>query len=128
MKLIILPYLATSNPLGFPGDYPAERKLVDDSYVLNPGEIEVTEEDYRRRIETHYQTVSDLTDAAEAAKLTSERNRLSAFKQLFQDGRAIDQNWASATAAQKAELARICFRILWGARSSLVEIVKPDES
>lgn len=128
MKLIILPYSATANPIGFPGEYPAERKQIDDKDTVPSGWIEVTEEDYRRRIETNYKTVSDLTAAAEASKLSSEQNRLTAFKQLFQDGRVIHQNWATATAGQKAELARICFGILWGARSSLAEIIKPDES
>lgn len=128
MKLIILPYSAAANPLGFPGEYPVERRHIEDKETIPAGWIEVTEEDYRRRIETHYQTVADLTAAAETSKLSTERNRIAAFKQLFQDGRAIDQNWASATAGQRAELARICFRILWGARSSLAEIIKPDES
>lgn len=128
MKIIILPYSATPNPLGFPGDYPAERSRIEDAAVVPANWIEVTEQEYTRRIETHYQTVASIQAAAEAASQTDERNRLTAFKQLFQDGRAIDQNWASATAAQKAELARICFRILWGARTSLAELVKPEES
>jgi hypothetical protein len=128
MKLIILPYSATSNPLGFPGEYPADRRRIEDAEAIPANWIEVTEQEYTRRIETHYQTVSYLTAAAEATAQTADRNRLTAFKQLFQDGRVIDQNWASATAAQKAELSRICFRILWVARTSLAELVKPDES
>ena len=128
MRIIILPYSATPNPRGFPGEYPAERKEIDDKDTVPDGWIEVTEEEYTRRIETHYQTVATITEAAESAAKTDDRNRLTAFKQLFQDGRAIDQNWASATAAQKAELARICFRILWGARTSMAELVKPEAS
>lgn len=56
------------------------------------------------------------------------RTRMAAFKQLFQDGRAIESNWASATNAQKLELGRINFRILWLARTSLAESVKPEAS
>ena len=128
MKIIILPYSATPNPIGFPGDYPAERRRIEDADQIPANWIEVTEQEYTSRIETHYQTVANLTAAAEASVKTDERNRMIAFKQLFQDGRAIDQNWASATAAQKSELARICFRILWGARTSLADLVKPEAS
>lgn len=126
MKLIILPYSATPNPLGFPGDYPAERRLVDDAAEVPAGWIVVTEEEYRTRIDTHYAAVAAINEAAKATEETDERNRLTAFKQLLQDGRAIDQNWASATNAQKIELGRISFRILWMARTSLAELVKPE--
>lgn len=56
------------------------------------------------------------------------KTRLDSFKQLFQDGRAIESNWATATNAQKLELGRINFRILWMARTSLAELIKPEAS
>ncbi len=128
MKIIILPYSATPNPLGFPGEYPSERKRIEDADAIPANWIEVTEEEYTRRIETHYATVAAIQATAEAASRTDERNRITAFKQLFQDGRAIESNWAAATNAQKLELGRINFRILWLARTSLAELIKPDAS
>lgn len=128
MKLIILPYSATPNPLGFPGEYPAERKQVDDAAEVPAGWLVVTEEEYRTRIETHYAAVAAINEAAKATAETDERNRLTVFKQLFQDGREIERNWSSATNAQKLELGRINFRILWLARTSLAEFVKPEAS
>lgn len=128
MKIIILPYSSTPNPLGFPGEYPAERRLVEDAAEVPAGWIVVTEEEYRTRIDTHYATVAAINEAVNATAETDERNRLTAFKQLFQDGRAIESNWASATNAQKLELGRINFRILWLARTSLAELIKPEAS
>lgn len=128
MKIIILPYSATQNPLGFPGDYPANRKSIDDAVEVPAGWIVVTEEEYRTRIETHYAAVAAINESVKANAETDERNRLTAFRQLFQDGRAIESNWATATNAQKLELGRINFRILWLARTSLAELVKPEAS
>lgn len=73
MKLIILPYSATSNPLGFPGEYPAERKKIDDKDTVHDGWIEVTEEEWKRRYETHYSTVAALTESEESSKKTAEQ-------------------------------------------------------
>lgn len=101
-----------------------ERQL--DQSLIDRGFILMTNAEW----ETHLSTFRDEYKSWEllqsTTKETSERTRMDAFKQLFQDGRAIDQNWAGATAAQKAELARICFRILWLARTSLADVVKPE--
>ncbi len=128
MKTIILPYSATSNPLGYPGDYPAQRRRIEDIDPIPVGWIEATDVEIQLRIDTHYAAVAAINAAAEAAAGAAERNKMDAFKQLFQDGRAIDQSWGSATAAQKVELARITFRILWLARTSLADSIKPEAS
>ena len=77
MKIIILPYSATPNPLGFPGEYPAERKGVDDKDAIPDGWIEVTEDEWKRRYETNYATVAALTEAADVAKKTAEQAKQS---------------------------------------------------
>lgn len=117
------------NPMGLPGDYPDEARMdYKDGEVIPEGFIVATEEEYKKAI-------ADNVAAAKAAIATyrqsiasNESSKLDAFKQLFQDGREIERNWATATNAQKLELARINFRILWLARTSLAELVKPEAS
>jgi hypothetical protein len=127
--IIILPYSATPNPLGLPGEYPVNAYPEwPDKDPLPSGYIEVTKEEWERRISQNRSAVQAIIDAQRTTEATAERNKLDAFRQLFQEGRSIDQNWATATNAQKLELGRLAFRILWLARSSLAEIIKPDAS
>lgn len=78
-KIIILPYSSTANPLGFPGEYPAEmRRIALDALIPN-GWIEVTEADYQRRISTHFATVSSLQTAAEALQKADGETRHTQF-------------------------------------------------
>jgi hypothetical protein len=104
------------------GERKLEQSLIDRGFIL------MTEAEW----ETHLATFKAEYQAWEllqsTTKETGERTRMDAFKQLLQDGRAIDQNWAGATNAQKLELGRINFRILWLARTSLAELVKPEAS
>lgn len=127
--IIILPASATANPLGFPVDYPLNAYPEwPDKDPLPAGYIQVTKEEWERRITENRALVQSIIDAQRSTEQTAERNKMDAFKQLFQDGRAIESNWATATNAQKLELGRINFRILWLARTSLVELVKPEVS
>lgn len=127
--IILLPYSATANPLGFPGDYPFNvYPDWPDKDPIPDGYIEVTKEEWERRISEHKEAASTIIESKLATDQAAERTKLDAFKQLFADGREIDRNWSSATNAQKLELSRINFRILWLARTSLAELVKPEAS
>lgn len=127
--IIILPASFTPNPLGFPGEYPVNAyPQWPDLDPLPSGYIQVTKEEWERRINDNRDSVQAILDAQKTSEQTAERSRINAFKQLFQDGRAIESNWATATNAQKFELGRINFRILWLARTTLAELIKPEAS
>lgn len=127
--IIILQASSTPNPLGFPGEFPVNAYPEwPDKDPLPSGYIQVTKEEWERRITENGAAVQSIIDAQRSTERAAERNKLDAFKQLFQDGRAIESNWSGATNAQKLELARINFRILWLARTSLAELVKPEAS
>lgn len=52
--------------------------------------------------------------------------KLDALKRLFDDCEAIDDNWATATNAQKFELAQKTFRILRKQRRQILDQYRPE--
>jgi len=117
------------NPMGLPGEYPDEAiPNYKEGDRVPEGFVVSTEEEYKKAIADNVEAAKAAIANYRQSVKSSEENKLTAFKQLFQDGRAIESNWASATNAQKLELARITFRILWLARTSLAESVRPEAS
>ena len=115
--------------MGLPGDYPDEA-IVDykDGDKIPAGYILATKEEYEKAIADNVVAAKEAITTFRRSASDTDRNKLDAFKQLFADGREIERNWATATNAQKLELARINFRILWLARTSLAELIKPEAS
>jgi len=107
MKNIVLPYSATPNPLGFPGEYPAERRRVEDKDTIPDGWIEVTEEEWKRRFETHYETVAALTRAAEAAKNTAEQAKQSQFEGFIATLKALREKLSASGKLEPSEQAEL---------------------
>lgn len=113
MKIIILPYSAKSNPLGFPGDYPAERRMVDDAAEVPAGWVVVTEEEYRTRIVTHYDTVVAIQAAAEAAQKADGETKHTQFITALRRLENLNDKLAAGThtAAERLEAEVLSNRI-----------------
>lgn len=126
MKLIILPYSATPNPLGYPGEYPAERRWIQDKDPVPDGWIEVTEEECKRRYVTHYQTVDQITAADEATKLTETRSKLSVLDNHFDAIAALvaKKEAGTDTNADALAVAWRSARALLGIRRVLIELAR----
>lgn len=129
MKIIILPYSSTANPLRFPGEYPAERKQIDDKDQVPLGWIQVTEDEYKRRLDTHYQTVADLTEADDAAKSTESRSKLSALDAHFDAIAALvaKKDSGTDTNADALAVAWRSARALMGIRRVLMELARNQQ-
>lgn len=130
MKRIILPASATSNPLGLPGDYPLETKIIGDKDPVPDGWIVVTEEEYRRRLETHYETVAQITAADELTKSTENRSKLSALENHFEAiaGLVAKKDANTDTNADALAVAWRSARALLGIRRVLIELARNNQS
>lgn len=56
--IIILQYKDTANPLGFPGDYPAQRMDIRDGSRVDLPWVEVTEDAYKKLVELNFEEVA----------------------------------------------------------------------
>ena len=130
MKRIILPYSAKDNPLGFPGEYPAETQLIQDKDQVKEGWIVVTDEEYRRRLDTHYQTVADITEADQQSKLTAERSKLSVLDGHFDAIAALvaKKDAGTDTNADALAVAWRSARAILGIRRVLIELARNNQS
>lgn len=112
MKIVILPYSATKNPNGFPGEYPHDRKQVDDKYELKPGEIEVTEDEYQRRIQTHYDTVASLSEAVEVAEKVAKETKQSEVDGYYADLKILRSKLDGSEKISESDLTAILARLI----------------
>ena len=103
MKIIILPYSATPNPLGFPGEYPAERKEIDDKDTISDGWIEVTEEEWKRRFETHYAAVESIIEADATTKKAAEQSKQAEVDGYYVSLKTLREKITSAGKLEPAE-------------------------
>lgn len=112
MKIVILPYSATRNPNGFPGDYPYERKQVDDKYELKPGEVEVTEDEYKRRIDAHYATVAALNEAAEVSEKVAKETKQVEVEGYYTELKTLRVKLDGAEKISEADLTAVLTRLI----------------
>lgn len=103
MKIIILPYSATPNPLGFPGEYPADRQLIDDKDAIPDGWIEVTEEEWKRRFETHYVAVAAIVESDAIAKDVAEKAKQTEVDGYYVNLKTLREKINSARKLEPAE-------------------------
>lgn len=66
MKIAVLTYAHAPNPFGFPPQYPAETKEVDDETVIEPPWIEMTQEELDARIEEYIDDVQEIASSRDS--------------------------------------------------------------
>jgi hypothetical protein len=123
MKIIYRPWGTdpSENPKGFPADYPRDSREVDDKTVAPEGWISVTHEEYRNLVSSSYAEVDEINSRLERESKDADAQRLDALKRLFDEAEAIDDAWATATNAQKFDLARNTFKILRRIRGFILD-------
>ncbi len=128
MKLIYKPWGSDvkENTLGFPPDYPRESTHVGDDDQIPNGWLEISELEYKALVESGYAQVASINAQNEAAEKSSNTTKLDALKRLFDDYEAIDDQWATATNAQKFELAQKTFRILRRQKRAILDQYRPE--
>lgn len=109
------------NPKGFPPNYPRDSREVDDKTDPPEGWISVTHEQYKEIVSAYYADVSDINSRLEREAADAESTKLDALKRLFDESEVIDDAWASATNAQKFDLARNTFKILRRIRGFILD-------
>ena len=112
MKIIILPYSSTPNLLGFPGEYPAERRKIEDKDTVPAGWIEVTEEEYQRRIEANYDTVAALTESAELAQKAAAEVKQAEVASYYVDLKTLRVKLDGAEKIAESDLKSILIRLI----------------
>lgn len=126
MRFAVLQYKNTENPLAFPGDYPAQ------TYPLGGGEsvkgpwVEMDDFQIAELKERLYPQVESIVVAKRDSDKRAESDKLDALKRLFDDCEAIDDTWATATNAQKFELAQKTFRILRRQKRAILDQYRPE--
>jgi hypothetical protein len=122
----VLLYKHTDNPLGLPEDYPAYTKPLVGGEKIDPPWIVMEDAALKGLIQSMYDQVALIYKARADAEKASEQSKLDALKRLFDDCEAIDDNWATATNAQKFELAQKTFRILRRQRRQILDQYRPE--
>ncbi len=103
--------------------------MVDDAFEVPAGWIVVTEEEYRRRLETHYQTVADITAADEMAKSNETRSKLAVLDNHFDAIAALvaKKDAGTDTNADALAVAWRSARALLGIRRVLIELARNNQ-
>jgi len=122
----VLLYKDTDNPLGIPGEYPAVTKPLKDGEKVEAPWVEMGDSELQELIRLMSPQVDAIFKARADSEKASEHSKLDALKRLFDDCEAIDDAWASATNAQKFELAQKTFRILRKQRRQILDQYRPE--
>lgn len=72
MKIAVLTYANTANPLGFPPDYPAQTRELDDDAVVEPPWVEMPQSELDALIEQHREQVQAIAAARESLPVEVE--------------------------------------------------------
>lgn len=112
MKRIILPYSRIANPLGFPGEYPAETRLIPDKDPVPDGWEVVTDEEYKRRIETNYATVAALNAASEVAENVAKETKQVEVEGYYAELKTLRKKLDGAEKLSEADLTAILQRLI----------------
>lgn len=128
MKLIYIPWGSdqSKNPMGYPSEYPRESKRIDNKDQVPIGWIEISEKSYKILVQSLYANVDAINSQFESSEKDSNTTKLDALKRLFDDCEAIDNAWATATNAQKFDLAQKTFRILRKQRRQILDQYRPE--
>lgn len=121
MKFAVLTYANTDNPRGFPGDYPAQTYPLKDGESVKSPWVEMDEEQLAELRRSFSTQVASVEKAARDADKDAENAKLDALKRLFDETEVIDDAWATATNAQKFDLARNTFKILRRIRGFILD-------
>lgn len=126
MIAVLLWGSVASNPFGFPADYPAEMMELPDGSKIDPPWVEMSKEQYEALSLKSREIAKSLIEQKKSESATSDAQKLDALKRLFDDCEAIDDNWATATNAQKFDLAQKTFRILRKQRRQILDQYRPE--
>lgn len=122
--IIILKYKNTANPLGFPGDYPAERMDVKDGSKFDPPWVEVTEEEYRGLVSRHSDEASAINRSRrenQIAEAKAEQNEKLAQLDAIKE-KAVDSD--VLTDRDRLDSIPSILKLLSGLQSQIEELIK----
>lgn len=123
--MFVLLYGSTENPLGFPDDYPKEA-IESESKDPGPPWVKMTRSEYDALIVKNREIARSIIEQSNVVKEADDSAKLDALKRLFDEAEAIDDSWASATNAQKFELAQKTFRILRRQKRAILDQYRPE--
>ncbi len=123
--MFVLLYGDTENPLGFPSDYPKE---AIESELKNPGApwVKMDRSEYEALITKNREIARSIIEQSKQDKDSSDTQKIDALKRLFDDCEAIDDAWATATNAQKFDLAQKTFKILRRQKRTIIDQYRPE--
>lgn len=124
MALYVKLYRDTDNPFGFPDDYPAES--MESNKDPGPPWVQMERQEYESLVLKSRDIARTLVEQKVSEKNSSDAQKLDALKRLFDDCEAIDDTWATATNAQKFDLAQKTFRILRRQRKAILDQYRPE--
>jgi len=121
MRFAVLQYKNTDNPRGFPGEYPAQTYPLRDGESVKAPWVEMDEAQLEELKQSFVAEVETIAQTSRDSERRSESDKLDALKRLFDEAEAIDDAWATATNAQKFDLARNTFKILRRIRGFILD-------
>jgi uncharacterized protein YjgD (DUF1641 family) len=121
MRFSVLKYKDTDNPRGFPGEYPAQTYPLRDGESVKAPWVEMDEAQLEELKQSLVAEVETIAQASRDSEKRSESDKLDALKRLFDEAEVIDDAWATATNAQKFDLARNTFKILRRIRGFILD-------
>lgn len=123
--MFVLLYGSTENPLGLPSDYPKE---AIESESKDPGApwVKMERSEYEALITKNREIARSIIEQSKQDKDSSDTQKIDVLKRLFDEAEAIDDAWATATRAQKDDLARNTFKILRRQKRSILDQYRPE--
>lgn len=130
MIAVLLAKNAQSNPEGIPGEWYIDARGFSGENLPEElssiGYVLMSAEDFEKRL-SNYKVVFDEWNAARRNDRDAvSTQKLDALKRLFDDCEAIDDAWATATNAQKFDLAQKTFKILRRQKRTIIDQYRPE--
>ncbi len=125
MIAVLLAKNAQSNPEGIPGEWYIDarefsgEKLPEE--LSSIGYVLMSAEDFEKRLSDYKVAFDEWNAAKRSDRDASDAQKLDALKRLFDEAEVIDDAWATATNAQKFDLARNTFKILRRIRGFILD-------
>lgn len=129
MKVNVLLYSATANPLGVPGTWVAQCKEVPDNAPVPPVPWQqMTAQQYQTYIAAHQSEYDAWATAQQAAKDTNLSNLASQYDAAMASMQSAENNWGTLTQAQILAVAhthnQVLLKLLPMLRAAYLDSVK----
>jgi hypothetical protein len=124
--IAVLQYKNTDNPLGIPGDYPAQTRPLRDGEEVDAPWVEMTEHELGALSESLLPQVKAIFDARSATEKSNDAQKLGALRVLFDKCDATAAIWGSATRAQKDDFLEDFYKIIRRQKRQILDQYRPE--